>query len=121
MQLGIVPLMSALASHHLNVWRLEDWRRKGLTNICPMRASMLVSYQNEKFDYCYKNFMLRTQCKAVPRRVPRQDCQQVPTLQVGNNENNKKHNEKHGSDLREIRHRVMTRLLFDARTEKKDN
>ena len=26
--------------------------------------------------------MLRTQCKAVPRRVPRQDCQQVPTLQV---------------------------------------
>ncbi|MFL2592831.1 MAG: hypothetical protein DBW74_01115 [Cryomorphaceae bacterium] len=33
----------------------------------------------------------------------------------------KKHNEKHGSDLREIRHRVMTRLLFDARTGKKDN
>ena len=26
--------------------------------------------------------LLRTQCKAVPRRVPRQDCQQVPTLQV---------------------------------------
>ena len=33
----------------------------------------------------------------------------------------KKHNEKHGSDLREIRHRVMTGLLFDARTEKKED
>ena len=40
------------------------------------------TYPSVKFDYCYNDVMLRTQCKAVPRRVPRQDCQQVPTLQV---------------------------------------
>ena len=33
----------------------------------------------------------------------------------------KKHNEKHGSDLREIRHRVVTRLLFDAKNGKFEN
>tara|TARA_B100000925_G_scaffold6196_1_gene4381 strand:- start:25 stop:801 length:777 start_codon:yes stop_codon:yes gene_type:complete len=32
----------------------------------------------------------------------------------------KKHNDEHGTDLREIRHRIMTRLLFDARSEKTD-
>ena len=51
-----------------------------------------MGWQNSKVEtYVKKNFhktlmqnslMFSTQCKAVPRRVPRQDCQQVPTLQV---------------------------------------
>ena len=60
----------------------------------PIRASTLfVKYcwQSGKLvdRNCFKTIwvqntlILRTECKAVPRRVPRQDCQQVPTLQVG--------------------------------------